>query len=145
MLGEGSEWFGYLESLPRDPVDLALFWGNDATLEGDSNSSMRRWIGVADSQDLRLLDGKEAMLWLTGTEVETEFLRSTKDGQPIIVSEEYNLVIASLTSLRSKSLITSTLSRTLCGLDFQATIRPLLLPWQDFYMLTRLSHLVPFS
>lgn len=67
MLGEESEWFGYLESLPRDVVDLALFWGHD--------------LGSGSTD----VDGKEAMLWLKGTQVEKEL---TKDGQPILVSEE---------------------------------------------------------
>lgn len=77
LLGEESEWFGYLESLPRDLVDLALFWGSDAT-------NMR-------SHDLR--DGKEAMLWLRGTEVEKELAK------PMLVSEEYNASTFVITSL----------------------------------------------
>ena len=48
-------------------VDLALFWGHD--------------LGSGSTD----VDGKEAMLWLKGTQVEKEL---TKDGQPILVSEE---------------------------------------------------------
>ncbi|OSX61040.1 hypothetical protein POSPLADRAFT_1182201 [Postia placenta MAD-698-R-SB12] len=53
-MGEESEWYGYLQSLPTSVVPNALFWGHDDAGMGDH-------------------DGREARAWLDGTEVEKEF------------------------------------------------------------------------
>lgn len=77
LQGETSPWFEYLESLPQDIVDIALFWEcghgggdytdsqgaetDDACINFDDLNSTRR----------RHLDGIEAIAWLRGTEVST--------------------------------------------------------------------------
>lgn len=62
--GTSSRWYGYLQSLPDTVVTLPVFWGlefEEGTLE----------------------DGKNALKWLKGTEVEK--LLVGFDGTPLIV------------------------------------------------------------
>ena len=101
-------------------VDLALFWGHD--------------LGSGSTD----VDGKEAMLWLKGTQVEKEL---TKDGQPILVSEEKKEASTCNNDfLRSKSWNIFMQCRRACGLDWTGRR----LAWQDIYVHTRLFPLVPF-
>ncbi|KAJ4482192.1 hypothetical protein J3R30DRAFT_2137620 [Lentinula aciculospora] len=61
--GTGSRWHGYLQSLPHNIINLPVFWGLE--VEGRT-----------------LEDGKEALKWLRGTEVEKLLVGS--DGTPLI-------------------------------------------------------------
>src|SRR5271170_3377103 len=82
LIGSDSRWYGYLQSLPQDLVDIALFWG--CTSDTDINN------GIAPGEtsrpkgtdshlsQRRALDGTEALTWLRGTEVEKQ-LRGSED------------------------------------------------------------------
>ncbi|KAJ3851944.1 hypothetical protein EV368DRAFT_83037 [Lentinula lateritia] len=63
--GTSSRWYGYLQSLPDTVVSLPVFWG----LEFEAGT---------------LEDGKDALRWLKGTEVEKLLVGS--DGTPLIDS-----------------------------------------------------------
>lgn len=86
LRGEHSAWFGYLQSLPRDTVEIALFWGVDDAVghrrrrAGDlceSKSEFESAHGFSDeAANLRQRDGHAAAAWLPGTQVERE-LRTT--------------------------------------------------------------------
>jgi hypothetical protein len=52
---EQSRWYGYLQSLPQETVDIAVLWGTKIDVE----------------------DRKEALHWTRGTELEKQ-LRSSK-------------------------------------------------------------------
>ncbi|KAG6872518.1 hypothetical protein C0995_009208 [Termitomyces sp. Mi166 len=58
--GQASRWFGYLQSLPREPIPIPLFWAQDF-LNVDTD------------------DGKEGMQWLKGTELSRKFTSSDSD------------------------------------------------------------------
>ncbi|KAH7913068.1 hypothetical protein BJ138DRAFT_697390 [Hygrophoropsis aurantiaca] len=60
LLREESRWFGYLDSLPREIVDIALFWGE----EDDDDFS----ICPTCSSCQRYQDGSAARRWLLSTE-----------------------------------------------------------------------------
>jgi hypothetical protein len=69
--GEESYWFGYLQSLPQEPLPLALFWGiSDEILDIDK---------------VRFRDEQEAATWIRGTELEKE-MQGT--GQTLLVSHD---------------------------------------------------------
>ncbi|KAG1876606.1 hypothetical protein DFJ58DRAFT_649721 [Suillus subalutaceus] len=90
LRGQDSKWFGYLQSLPRETVDIAVFWGVKDVIDfrscvcssrgdtvpsksaiGDDASN----VGVACSNaefpecapSLQYLDGKRARMWLSCT------------------------------------------------------------------------------
>ncbi|GBE89776.1 hypothetical protein BKA93DRAFT_405485 [Sparassis latifolia] len=82
--GSASRWYGYLQSLPTDIVPIALLWGTDDADE----------------------DGMQGRLWLTGTEVEKEFL--DESGALILdESREYYATIVEplLSSLSSSNTL----------------------------------------
>lgn len=58
-LGTQSEWYGYLQMLPRETILLPAFW-NDTSISGD--------------------EGISAMEWLQGTEAERELARKEQEG-----------------------------------------------------------------
>jgi len=95
LRGQDSRWFGYLQSLPREIVDIAIFWGVEDVIDFSScvNSSRGRTVpsqsAVGNDGDnvgltcshaelpeyapsLRLLDGKQARMWLSCTDTEKE-------------------------------------------------------------------------
>ncbi|TFK51686.1 SET domain-containing protein [Heliocybe sulcata] len=82
ILGDRSDWHGYLLSLP-DAVDLALFWGTD-------QSHL-----LFDPQDAS--DGDQARVWLVGTEVENE-LRNNESGEDILgdIDDYYDTIVQPL-------------------------------------------------
>ena len=70
LYGQESHWFGYLQSLPSETVDLALFWGVDV-----GNGSRR------------FRDGHEAVTWVTGTELEKEMRGSTEPDENLCTTQ----------------------------------------------------------
>lgn len=82
LQGEDSHWFGYLQSLPQEPVDLALFWG------ADEITDMYTVVTKVSHPAIVRFDSQEAMTWITGTELEKEMRRSTETGQTLIVSHD---------------------------------------------------------
>ncbi|KAI0080163.1 SET domain-containing protein [Panus rudis PR-1116 ss-1] len=58
LKGRDSRWFGYLQSLPQEPVDIALFWGSDE-LDRCRPDEARE-------------DRKLARTWVVGTEIDRE-------------------------------------------------------------------------
>ncbi|KAG1746732.1 uncharacterized protein EDB91DRAFT_111339 [Suillus paluster] len=92
LRGQDSRWFGYLQSLPRETVDIAIFWGVEDVINfrscvcssrgciissqsaiGDdvgSTCSSAEFPECAPSH--QLLDGKRARMWLSCTEAEME-------------------------------------------------------------------------
>lgn len=67
-------------------MDLALFWGVDGILDAHVDEST---IVDETSDGLRLIDGKEALSWLTGTELEKELRASPETGQNVVVSQKF--------------------------------------------------------
>lgn len=66
LLGQQSQWFGYLQSLPsKHELSIALFWGSGSDKE--------------DSDEVH------AVQWFKGTEVEQLFIHSTDPGALIVV------------------------------------------------------------
>lgn len=63
LKGKSSRWFGYLQSLPKDIVDLPVFWTYDASSR----------------------DGREGIDWLRGTEVERQLQRTSETSLENIV------------------------------------------------------------
>ncbi|KAJ3880005.1 hypothetical protein F5051DRAFT_483120 [Lentinula edodes] len=87
--GTSSRWYGYLQSLPDTVVSLPVFWGlefEEGTLED-------------------IEDGKDALKWLKGTEVEKLLVGS--DGTPLIDSLRkyfHEIVTPTMARLSSESL-----------------------------------------
>ncbi|KDQ13749.1 hypothetical protein BOTBODRAFT_145937 [Botryobasidium botryosum FD-172 SS1] len=52
-LGESSQWWGYIQSLPRDVVPIALLWLSDG---GEDGAEARKW--VQGTQVAALLEGQ---------------------------------------------------------------------------------------
>jgi hypothetical protein len=78
-LRERSRWFGYLQSLPEEQVDIALFWGHDA--DGCDSTSEPICPDPHQGSHRRhrhIVDGAEALAWLRGTEVLKQ-LRGSED------------------------------------------------------------------
>jgi hypothetical protein len=82
LIGNDSRWSGYLQSLPQDLVDIALFWGCDvSTNDTDINNDIapdETFKPKGTDSKRRALDGTEALTWLRGTEVEKQ-LRGSED------------------------------------------------------------------
>lgn len=91
LRGRDSRWFGYLQSLPRETVDLSIFWGVEDVIDFSSSVCSSRgrttpsqsavgYVGPSRSPmelpghtpSLQLLDGKQARTWLSCIEVEKE-------------------------------------------------------------------------
>ncbi|KAG1741063.1 hypothetical protein EDB19DRAFT_732191 [Suillus lakei] len=95
LRGQDSKWFGYLQSLPRETVDIAIFWGVKDVINFRSCvcSSRGRTVpsqsAIGDDADnvgaacssaefperapsLQYLDGKRARMWLSCTGAEKE-------------------------------------------------------------------------
>jgi hypothetical protein len=86
LQGKDSHWFGYLQSLPKELVDLALFWGI-----GDGMTDTPSDVSEVDNQSAaggRFLDEQQAMTWITGTELEKEMRGSAETGQTLLVSQD---------------------------------------------------------
>jgi len=94
LRGQDSKWFGYIQSLPRETVDIAIFWGVQDVIEPSSSVCSSRGC-TAPSQSavpcvagnvatgstmecsehtpsLQLLDGRQARMCLGCTEAEKE-------------------------------------------------------------------------
>ncbi|KAG1781041.1 hypothetical protein EV702DRAFT_690450 [Suillus placidus] len=110
LRGQDSKWFGYLQSLPREIVDIAIFWGvkdvidfrsclcssrghtvlsqsaNDNDIRNDASH-----VGAACSNtefpefapSLQYLDGKRARMWLSCTGAEKELDGITVSTSPL--------------------------------------------------------------
>lgn len=92
LRGQDSKWFGYLQSLPREIVDIAIFWGVKDVIDFRScvcssrgrTAPSQSAIGAACSSaefpecatSLQYLDGKRARMWLScaGTKMELDGL-----------------------------------------------------------------------
>ncbi|KAG2150214.1 uncharacterized protein EDB93DRAFT_1084426 [Suillus bovinus] len=95
LRGQYSKWFGYLQSVPRETVDIAIFWGakdvidfkscvcssrGDTVLSQSAIGDHAGNVGAACSNTefsecgpcLQYLDGKRARMWLSCTEAEKE-------------------------------------------------------------------------
>ncbi|KAG0709169.1 hypothetical protein DFH29DRAFT_886846 [Suillus ampliporus] len=95
LRGQDSRWFGYLQSLPRETVDIAIFWGVEDVVDlrscvcssrgptissqsaiGDDVDTVEFTCSSAElpecAPSLQLLDGKRARMWLSCTEAEKE-------------------------------------------------------------------------
>jgi hypothetical protein len=86
LKGRDSHWFGYLQSLPKEPVALALFWG-----VGVGITDTPRDVSEVNNQSATggcFLDGQQAMTWITGTELEKELRGSAETGQTLLVSQD---------------------------------------------------------
>lgn len=81
LRGERSQWFGYLQSLPQNIIDLPVFWGVDHIdwFTTDTESAISRCL---------LDDAKEATAWATGTEIDKELRRSAETGHTLLVSHD---------------------------------------------------------
>ncbi|KIP05485.1 hypothetical protein PHLGIDRAFT_119783 [Phlebiopsis gigantea 11061_1 CR5-6] len=91
LLGERSRWFGYLQSLPRATVGIALLWGT-----GEA------WADSIQGQEVTS-DGRQAAVLAAGTEIEREF--RGEDGENIMdeVRQYYTGVVAPALSSPSPS------------------------------------------
>jgi hypothetical protein len=91
LRGQDSRWFGYIQSLPRVTVDIAIFWGiedviNFSSCLGSSRGRTAPSQSAVDNVEparslvelpehtpsLQLQDGKQARMWLSCTEAEKE-------------------------------------------------------------------------
>jgi hypothetical protein len=68
LKGESSRWFGYLQSLPENIVDLPMFWS------------------LEDVGEQHLHDGSEGLAWLRGTEIEKQMIRQVGNTLEALVS-----------------------------------------------------------
>lgn len=69
LKGLESRWFGYLQSLPREPVGIALLWGSDV---------------LKERANLQSRDNELAQIWAEGTEIQKE--QRGEDGGLLLVS-----------------------------------------------------------
>ena len=84
LLRKDSYWFGYLHSLPKEPVALALFWGvGDDTIDTPDDVSE---VNNQSAARVRFLDEQQAVTWITGTELEKEIRGSAETGHTLSVS-----------------------------------------------------------
>ena len=91
LRGQDSRWFGYIQSLPRETVDLSIFWGVEDVIDFSSSVCSSRGrttpsqsaVGYVEpsgspmelpghTPSLQLLDGKQARMWLSCIETEKE-------------------------------------------------------------------------
>ncbi|KAG6333543.1 hypothetical protein ID866_5554 [Astraeus odoratus] len=79
LRGSHSRWFGYLQSLPHETVDIAVFWGNPdvgQTIGNDYERASRvgsySGRGISCYPCARIRDGQTARAWLEATEAEKE-------------------------------------------------------------------------
>lgn len=77
LRGEESPWYGYVQSLPVIPVDIALLWGEDAHICPTSQSPSDSGGDNLDTE--HRVDSIDARQWIKGTEVEKQ-LRSPGGG-----------------------------------------------------------------
>ncbi|KAG2056853.1 hypothetical protein BDR06DRAFT_952509 [Suillus hirtellus] len=112
LRGQDSKWFGYLQSLPRETVDTAIFWGAKDVIDFRScvcssrggtipshsaNGDDAGNVGAACSNTefpecvpcLQYLDSKRARMWLSCTEAEKEL-----DGVMVSTLYPYVLICA---------------------------------------------------
>ncbi|KAG1785503.1 uncharacterized protein HD556DRAFT_1249754 [Suillus plorans] len=111
LRGQDSKWFGYLQSLPRETMDTAIFWGVKDVIDFGSCVCSSRGetipphsaigddagnVGAACSNTefpecapcLQYLDSKRARMWLSCTEAEKEL-----DGQMDEIRQYYVSVV----------------------------------------------------
>ncbi|KAK2463049.1 hypothetical protein APHAL10511_004704 [Amanita phalloides] len=92
LKGKFSRWSGYLQSVPRDIVDIPVFW-NSGTGAGEMSCHRQK-------------DGTEALHWLRGTEV-AKILTVGDDNKPVIDEmRNYYHEVAQPLIFRHKSEIT---------------------------------------
>lgn len=89
LRGQDSKWFGYLQSLPRETVDMAIFWGVKDVIDFRSWETVPSQSAIGDdasnvgaacpnsefpeyTSSLQYLDGKRARMWLSCTRAEKE-------------------------------------------------------------------------
>jgi hypothetical protein len=95
LRGQDSKWFGYLQSLPRETVDIAIFWGVKDVIDfkscvcssrgdtvpsqsaiGDDAGNVGATCSNAEfpesAPSLQYLDGKQARMWLSCTGAKKE-------------------------------------------------------------------------
>ncbi|KAI5995674.1 hypothetical protein EDD15DRAFT_2164752 [Pisolithus albus] len=79
LRGPKSRWYGYLQSLPRETVDIAVFWGDpvaNSTLNKDFGDASHATCNVSEggacASCKQLRDGRNAMAWLQVTEAVRE-------------------------------------------------------------------------
>ncbi|KAG9312907.1 hypothetical protein JVU11DRAFT_6340 [Chiua virens] len=88
--GTHSRWFGYLQSLPRETVDIAIFWGVDDVIETRPCTCLPRGCLNTENESspvgeppqqmtniqcpfcVRLHDGQTAKKWFGATEFDRE-------------------------------------------------------------------------
>lgn len=75
LKGLDSRWFGYIQSLPRQPVGIALLWGSDLVQQQQQQEP-----GSLSNRDSEL-----ARIWAKGTEIEKE--GRGEDGKLLLVSD----------------------------------------------------------
>ncbi|KAI6112873.1 hypothetical protein F5141DRAFT_1003421 [Pisolithus sp. B1] len=75
LRGPESRWYGYLQSLPRETVDIAVFWGDsvaNSTSNKDSGDASHATCNVCQGDTCasckQIRDGRNAMAWLQVTE-----------------------------------------------------------------------------
>lgn len=75
LRGPESRWYGYLQSLPRETVDIAVFWGDsvaNSTSNKDSGDASHATCNVCQGDTCasckQIRDGRNAMAWLRVTE-----------------------------------------------------------------------------
>ncbi|CAL1714868.1 unnamed protein product [Somion occarium] len=86
VLGPESWWFGYLQSLPHEPVGIALFWGSDELQQGSRANRLQPQqqgqqgenSGERRQHHEEVSDGELARQWSVGTEIDRE--QRTEDG-----------------------------------------------------------------
>ncbi|TCD68415.1 hypothetical protein EIP91_010816 [Steccherinum ochraceum] len=80
LKGSNSRWFGYLQSLPRGTVGIALLWGARSVKEDQSAAQHPNASHPLKYEE----DGEQARLWASGTEIEKEL--KGEDGMDLLVS-----------------------------------------------------------
>lgn len=126
--GPKSRWWGYLQSLPSSPVDIALFWGsNNITL------------AEMDEQD-----SQYASLWMEGTELKREFFG--ENGVSLLVSNypESCFIIYELIRKCIRTRLTNTMTQSYRPSFLESMPPTISLPLRATCALTPLSARVHF-